>query len=388
MNAPDLGFLGPARQARSDAARDARLDAGPAEAPAPPEDFARMVAPAGDPPRRPEAKPPAAPAAAEGGIAPFDPEAPALPEPAAPAEPGVEAAPEGAVADDPAVVTPEALPGPPPLDPPPVRAAAGEGGEAAATLPEAFGSGPEAPRAATPGAPGPARAPAEPGPAASAASAAGADAPAAPFDVPPERSARGAPSAPDPARETAPEPALTTEAAAAVDAPAPDPGGADPFGVAPPAVPAGADTDPAAAPARAQIRAAVDPRAVLGQITVALSAGDESRLEIRLDPAELGRVRIALARTERGLRATVSAERPETMELLRRNADALTRELAAAGFGSVSLDMSTRGDDFAGAREPPGGRRFALAAPEVSASAPGGAAPPLRAGDGPLDIRL
>lgn len=138
-------------------------------------------------------------------------------------------------------------------------------------------------------------------------------------------------------------------------------------------------------------------RAVVEQIAVAVVESDESRVEIRLDPAELGRVHISLTRTEHGVHAMVTAERPETLELLRRNAETLTRELGAAGYDSVSLDMSQGSRNFGG--DPPPERPaeiYAVARGAQGAAGPG-AAPVsdttrasgrVGAADGPLDIRL
>ena len=64
-------------------------------------------------------------------------------------------------------------------------------------------------------------------------------------------------------------------------------------------------------------------------------------IEVRLDPPELGRVRIHFS-MERGdaVVATVSADRPETLDIMRRHAGDLIEELREAGFASVELDFS------------------------------------------------
>ena len=75
---------------------------------------------------------------------------------------------------------------------------------------------------------------------------------------------------------------------------------------------------------------------------IALGAGRE-RVEVRLDPPELGRVSIDMAVDGGTVSATVSAERPETLELLRRHVDALQRELSASGFGRADIGFADRG---------------------------------------------
>lgn len=68
-------------------------------------------------------------------------------------------------------------------------------------------------------------------------------------------------------------------------------------------------------------------------------------IEIRLAPEELGRVRIVLNPGEGGLHVAIQSERPETLELLRRNAAELARELADLGYQGLSLAFSDQRDD-------------------------------------------
>jgi flagellar hook-length control protein FliK len=60
-------------------------------------------------------------------------------------------------------------------------------------------------------------------------------------------------------------------------------------------------------------------------------------VDVTLSPEELGRVRMSITAGEGGVVLQVLAERPETLELMRRHADLLARELANLGFGSVDL---------------------------------------------------
>ncbi|MEO0388857.1 MAG: flagellar hook-length control protein FliK [Pseudomonadota bacterium] len=109
-------------------------------------------------------------------------------------------------------------------------------------------------------------------------------------------------------------------------------------------------------------------------------------VEIRLDPPELGRVRIGFSGLDGALTGTITAERPEIEALLRRHADALERTLADAGFSGVTLNFG---------RTPHGGGEGGFSAAEaafqpegdpavVLAEVPGGTL----AGASGLDIRL
>jgi flagellar hook-length control protein FliK len=139
-----------------------------------------------------------------------------------------------------------------------------------------------------------------------------------------------------------------------------------------------------AAPAPAAGTAGASPAAVAGQVAVAIAGAEGDRIEIRLDPPELGRVRIAMRVVDGALSAVVLAERPEVADMLRRHAGDLERELAAAGYENVSLDFGSGGDDGPDER---------AAAPLASVLSKGERVsleilPAAGRGDGRLDIRL
>jgi len=71
-------------------------------------------------------------------------------------------------------------------------------------------------------------------------------------------------------------------------------------------------------------------------------------IELRLDPPEMGRVRISLSvETADAIKAVLTVERPETLEHLRRNMNQFTEELRLAGFESIDVEFSEGGDtDF------------------------------------------
>jgi hypothetical protein len=111
--------------------------------------------------------------------------------------------------------------------------------------------------------------------------------------------------------------------------------------------------------------------------------------EIELSPAELGRLRIVLRDTAHGLHIQIAADRPETLDLVRRHVDGLQRAITADGATLAGLDLSGGGD----------ARRFPGSAPGVPPDAPdrdapeatAQVAPPsptLQSGSSRLDIRL
>ena len=62
--------------------------------------------------------------------------------------------------------------------------------------------------------------------------------------------------------------------------------------------------------------------------------------EIRLDPEELGRLRITLEGEGEALRVRVEVERPETLDLLRRHGDRLAETLREAGYDQADMQFS------------------------------------------------
>jgi hypothetical protein len=127
------------------------------------------------------------------------------------------------------------------------------------------------------------------------------------------------------------------------------------------------------------------------QVVAALSQSPDGRIELHLDPAELGPVRVALSGEEGALAVHVAADRPETLDLFRRHAEILVRDLRAAGYGEVDLRF---GPDTSGrdSRSGAGQGYGAPVTPAGSDAADGGApAPPPgrpRSTPGTLDLRL
>lgn len=91
-------------------------------------------------------------------------------------------------------------------------------------------------------------------------------------------------------------------------------------------------------------RPPIQPRVLTEQISVQIqkSVGQgEDRIKIQLKPAELGRVEIKLDVMQDGrVSATIIADRPETLELLQRDARGLQQALQDAGLKSDNANLS------------------------------------------------
>ncbi len=70
---------------------------------------------------------------------------------------------------------------------------------------------------------------------------------------------------------------------------------------------------------------------------------DPGRVELTLDPIELGKVRFALVHSGDQIQVTLSVERPETLDLLRRHADELRADFRDAGFQGASFSFNQFG---------------------------------------------
>lgn len=124
------------------------------------------------------------------------------------------------------------------------------------------------------------------------------------------------------------------------------------------------------------------------QIADALRLEGGSRVELVLTPEELGRVTISFQGEGDSLRVHLAAERPETLDLLRRHAPDLAAELRAMGY-------DTAGFSFGGSRQSRPGPAVPVATPDdgdggpapCSSTAPVARHAPVGL-SGTLDLRL
>lgn len=128
------------------------------------------------------------------------------------------------------------------------------------------------------------------------------------------------------------------------------------------------------------------PPALGPQLAEAVARFADSPVELTLAPEELGRVRLTLSTTEAGLVLAVSAERPETLDLMRRNIDQLARDFREIGFAEMSFSFTQQD------RRPQADPQAAIAAaPPVAAALTAAPAPQTlhrSAPSGGLDLRI
>ncbi len=87
----------------------------------------------------------------------------------------------------------------------------------------------------------------------------------------------------------------------------------------------------------------VRPDLISHQLAKVLLTTAEDRAELLLDPAELGRLRFEITHRGDAVQIILSAERPETADLLRRNADQLLGDLRDMGFSGSALSFGAWG---------------------------------------------
>ncbi len=205
-------------------------------------------------------------------------------------------------------------------------------------------------------------------------------------DAPVRRTAQAAPASGD----ANPTPQLRPDAeTGAADSPPATAEEADPMRLGA----AGPDLSGASGPqvrgghamAHAPLFHAAEERAPAEQLAAAISRRDDGDIELRLDPPELGRVRVVLGAGEHGLTATITTERPDVADLMRRHADVLERALADAGHKGAALSFGSEagGGQERRAAADAGGRQGGL---DVKAGSPPPV--PVRRASGGIDIRV
>jgi flagellar hook-length control protein FliK len=137
------------------------------------------------------------------------------------------------------------------------------------------------------------------------------------------------------------------------------------------------------------IARAETPTMIARQIAEAIQRMPDKPVELSLNPRELGRVKLSISVNELGIAVSVVAERPETLDLMRRNIDQLGREFQNIGYDNISFAFSEGQPDRAfenASSEPenPPDLSDMTESSEISTSA----ASPLRISLGGLDLRL
>lgn len=123
------------------------------------------------------------------------------------------------------------------------------------------------------------------------------------------------------------------------------------------------------------------------QVADALLNAPNRGVELTLAPEELGKVRMTLRPHEGSMTVTVQAERPDTLELMRRHIDSLAREFREMGYADVSFDFGQTPDQpQSGAQE-----RLAEALESQDSTAPQSATVAeavVETAEGGLDLRM
>ncbi|WP_158275497.1 flagellar hook-length control protein FliK [Maritimibacter sp. 55A14] len=134
-------------------------------------------------------------------------------------------------------------------------------------------------------------------------------------------------------------------------------------------------------------------RAVAAQLVDGFRGSSARHVEILLEPRELGHVRMTLSLSDQGGNVTLTADRPETLDLMRRHIGILSQEFADLGYRGVEFSFAGGGGQDAGdGRHAAGGGVGAAPAgapaAEPQAVAAAGMQMALPLSDGALDIRL
>jgi flagellar hook-length control protein FliK len=90
---------------------------------------------------------------------------------------------------------------------------------------------------------------------------------------------------------------------------------------------------------------------VIQVIAQAARALQDRPVEVTLNPEELGRVRLTLHSVDGSMSVAVAVERPETLDLLRRNIDLLASQLRELGYKNLSFSFAGQGDNFASSQD-------------------------------------
>lgn len=105
-------------------------------------------------------------------------------------------------------------------------------------------------------------------------------------------------------------------------------------------------------------------RVVVDKLVGAVRASGDGIVDVQLSPEELGRVKLSLTVTDGGMLVAISAERPETLDLMRRHIDFLVREFREQGFTSIHFSFGQGNGHGAFAKQSPDQN---TSEPEVSA---------------------
>ena len=82
---------------------------------------------------------------------------------------------------------------------------------------------------------------------------------------------------------------------------------------------------------------------------VSVQQGADGQSDIRLNPKELGHLRMQIAFSENAISMHITAERTETSDLMRRHIETLAAEFRELGYSSINFSFSEQGQPQDGA---------------------------------------
>ncbi|UWQ79380.1 flagellar hook-length control protein FliK [Leisingera sp. S132] len=82
------------------------------------------------------------------------------------------------------------------------------------------------------------------------------------------------------------------------------------------------------------------PRMIAAQIAEAFAAKGDQKVEVSLNPQELGHVKMRVVTSETGITMIIQTERPETGDLMRRHINELAEEFRRMGYEDISFEFS------------------------------------------------
>ncbi|MBY6066440.1 flagellar hook-length control protein FliK [Leisingera aquaemixtae] len=135
------------------------------------------------------------------------------------------------------------------------------------------------------------------------------------------------------------------------------------------------------------------PRMIAAQIAEAFAAKGEQKVEVSLNPQELGHVKMRVVTSESGITMIIQTERPETGDLMRRHINELAEEFRRMGYEDISFEFSggqtgggQQGENEQGGSAQAGGRGETEMSGGMAAGAP--ATQNLRLGAAGVDMRV
>lgn len=111
-------------------------------------------------------------------------------------------------------------------------------------------------------------------------------------------------------------------------------------------------------------------RLVGAQMAEAIVIAQNNKVEIALNPEELGRVRMVMSTSETGISIAITAERPETLDMMRRHIDQLAAEFRNLGYKDINFDFAGGDAQASFGNDNSGSHRGSPVAPDLDQDMP------------------